>query len=39
VKAHTSQDNTYMKCLNELRVKPSGYYSIPSLDQWPGRNI
>ena len=38
VKAHTSLKN-YRKCLSELRVRPSGCYSIPSLDQWPGRNI
>ena len=39
VKAHTSQDNTNRKCLSELRVKPPGCYSIPSLEQWPSRNI
>jgi len=39
VKAHTSQDKTNTKCLSELRVKPPGCYSIPSLDQWLGRNI
>ena len=33
VKAHTSQDKTYRKCLSELRVKPPGCYSIPSLYQ------
>ena len=39
LKAHTSQDKTYRKCLSELRVKPPGCYSIPSLYQWLGRNI
>ena len=39
VKAHTSQDKTYRKCLSELRVKPPGCYSIPSLYQWLGGNI
>ena len=39
VKAHTSQDKTNRKCLSELKVKPPGCYSIPSLNQWPGRNI
>ena len=39
VKAHTSQDKTNMKCHSELREKSPGFYSIPSLDQWPGRNI
>ena len=39
VKAPTSQNKTKRKCLSELRVKAPGCYSIPSLDQWPGRNI
>ena len=39
VKAHTSQNKTKRKCLSELRVKPLGCYSIPSLYQWLGRNI
>ena len=39
VKAHTSQDKTNRKYLSGLRVNPPGCYSIPSLDQWPGRNI
>ena len=39
VKAHTSQDKTNRKCLSELRVKPPGCYSIPSLDQWPSKSI
>ena len=39
VKAHTSQDKTYRKCLSELRVKPPSCYSIPPLYQWLGRNI
>ena len=39
VKAHTSQDKTYRKCLSKLRVKPPGCYSILSLYQWLSRNI
>ena len=37
--SHFTRSKTNRKCLSKLRLKPLGCYSIPPLDQWPGRNI